>query len=180
MPVCSLSKNKTTQCLEVCRGGDGAPRTVSSCESLGHIQERRRTEADIIKGVFGGEEDWNPSAEPFLWLYSRRVKAILDKKLAASVNILPKASSLYYWNGEIEEATEVLLLIKTKTSKIHMLSSYISVHGVAELDRTERLDWTLHSVMPCVVSAVQQSGSAIHVYLLFRVLSHHGLSPDTG
>ncbi|XP_052501259.1 protein CutA homolog isoform X4 [Budorcas taxicolor] len=86
----------------------------------------------------------------------------------------------YYWNGEIEEATEVLLLIKTKTSKIHMLSSYISVHGVAELDRTERLDWTLHSVMPCVVSAVQQSGSAIHVYLLFRVLSHHGLSPDTG
>ncbi|XP_052501258.1 protein CutA homolog isoform X3 [Budorcas taxicolor] len=107
-------------------------------------------------------------------------RAILDKKLAASVNILPKASSLYYWNGEIEEATEVLLLIKTKTSKIHMLSSYISVHGVAELDRTERLDWTLHSVMPCVVSAVQQSGSAIHVYLLFRVLSHHGLSPDTG
>ncbi|XP_042098721.2 protein CutA homolog isoform X6 [Ovis aries] len=31
----------------------------------------------------------------------------------------------YYWNGEIEEAAEVLLLIKTKTSKIHMLSSYI-------------------------------------------------------
>lgn len=52
-------------------------------------------------------------------------RAILDKKLAASVNILPKASSLYYWNGEIEEATEILLLIKTKTSKIHMLSSYI-------------------------------------------------------
>ncbi|XP_065757640.1 protein CutA homolog isoform X2 [Muntiacus reevesi] len=56
-------------------------------------------------------------------------RAILDKKLAASVNILPRASSLYYWNGEIEEATEVLLLIKTKTSKIHVLSSYIrSVH----------------------------------------------------
>ncbi|XP_068829762.1 protein CutA homolog [Capricornis sumatraensis] len=52
-------------------------------------------------------------------------RAILDKKLAASVNILPTASSLYYWNGEIEEATEVLLLIKTKTSKIHMLFSYI-------------------------------------------------------
>ncbi|XP_059958294.1 protein CutA homolog isoform X4 [Mesoplodon densirostris] len=31
----------------------------------------------------------------------------------------------YYWNGEIEEATEILLLIKTKTSKVHMLSSYI-------------------------------------------------------
>ncbi|XP_046496481.1 protein CutA homolog isoform X2 [Equus quagga] len=52
-------------------------------------------------------------------------RAILDKKLAASVNILPKASSLYFWNGEIEEATQILLLIKTKTSKVHMLSSYI-------------------------------------------------------
>ncbi|XP_016069245.1 PREDICTED: protein CutA homolog [Miniopterus natalensis] len=56
-------------------------------------------------------------------------RAILDKKLAASVNILPKASSLYFWNGLIEEATEILLLIKTKTSKVHMLSSYVrSVH----------------------------------------------------
>ncbi|XP_067599602.1 protein CutA homolog isoform X1 [Pseudorca crassidens] len=52
-------------------------------------------------------------------------RAILDKKLTASVNILPKAYSLYYWNGEIEEATEILLLIKTKTSKVRMLSSYI-------------------------------------------------------
>ncbi|XP_014446003.1 protein CutA homolog isoform X3 [Tupaia chinensis] len=31
----------------------------------------------------------------------------------------------YFWKGEIEEATEILLLIKTKTSKVLMLSSYI-------------------------------------------------------
>ncbi|KAF6327603.1 hypothetical protein mRhiFer1_008304 [Rhinolophus ferrumequinum] len=37
-------------------------------------------------------------------------RTILDKKLAASVNILPKASSLYFWNGEIEEATEITLV----------------------------------------------------------------------
>ncbi|XP_037350831.1 protein CutA homolog isoform X4 [Talpa occidentalis] len=37
-------------------------------------------------------------------------RAVLDKKLATSVNILPKASSLYFWNGEIEEATEILLV----------------------------------------------------------------------
>ncbi|XP_066223400.1 protein CutA homolog isoform X4 [Saccopteryx leptura] len=51
--------------------------------------------------------------------------SVLDKKLAGSVNILPKASSLFFWNGEIEEATEILLLIKTKTSKVHVLSSYV-------------------------------------------------------
>lgn len=56
-------------------------------------------------------------------------RAVLEKKLAASVNILPKASSLYFWKGEIEEATEILLLIKTRTSKVPILSSYIrSVH----------------------------------------------------
>nr|XP_026264431.1 protein CutA homolog isoform X1 [Urocitellus parryii] len=53
-------------------------------------------------------------------------RGILDKKLAASVNILPKTSSLFFWKGEIEEATEVLLLIKTKTSKVLMLSGFIS------------------------------------------------------
>uniref|UniRef100_A0A8D2D3L3 Protein CutA homolog n=1 Tax=Sciurus vulgaris TaxID=55149 RepID=A0A8D2D3L3_SCIVU len=52
-------------------------------------------------------------------------RAILAKKLAASVNILPKTSSLFFWKGEIEEATEILLLIKTKTSKVLKLSSFI-------------------------------------------------------
>ncbi|XP_036983339.2 protein CutA homolog isoform X3 [Artibeus jamaicensis] len=56
---------------------------------------------------------------------SQNLRAVLGKKLAASVNILSEASSLYFWNGEIEEATEILLLIKTKTSKVHILSSYV-------------------------------------------------------
>uniref|UniRef100_A0A8C8RCI9 Protein CutA homolog n=1 Tax=Pelusios castaneus TaxID=367368 RepID=A0A8C8RCI9_9SAUR len=37
-------------------------------------------------------------------------RAIMDKKLAACINILPKASSMYFWKGEIEEATEILLV----------------------------------------------------------------------
>ncbi|XP_005987481.1 protein CutA homolog [Latimeria chalumnae] len=56
-------------------------------------------------------------------------RAVLEKKLAACVNIMPKVSSMYSWKGEIGEATEILLLIKTRTSKIHELSEYIrSVH----------------------------------------------------
>ncbi|XP_049629041.1 protein CutA homolog isoform X2 [Suncus etruscus] len=31
----------------------------------------------------------------------------------------------YFWNGVIEENTEILLLIKTKTSKVQLLSGYI-------------------------------------------------------
>uniref|UniRef100_A0A8C6ZLZ5 CutA divalent cation tolerance homolog n=1 Tax=Nothoprocta perdicaria TaxID=30464 RepID=A0A8C6ZLZ5_NOTPE len=37
-------------------------------------------------------------------------RAIMDKKLAACVNILPKTSTLYFWKGEIEESTEILLV----------------------------------------------------------------------
>ncbi|NXM65820.1 CUTA protein, partial [Serilophus lunatus] len=56
-------------------------------------------------------------------------RAIMDKKLAAHVNILPKSSALYFWKGELEESTEILLLVKTRTSKIGQLSNYVrSIH----------------------------------------------------
>ncbi|XP_061867759.1 protein CutA [Colius striatus] len=56
-------------------------------------------------------------------------RAIMDKKLAAYVNILPKSSALSFWEGELEETTEILLLVKTRTSKIGELSNYIrSIH----------------------------------------------------
>ncbi|NXO43459.1 CUTA protein, partial [Locustella ochotensis] len=56
-------------------------------------------------------------------------RAIMDKKLAAHVNILPKSSALYFWKGELEESTEILLLVKTRTSKIGELSNYVrSIH----------------------------------------------------
>ncbi|NWI96309.1 CUTA protein, partial [Pitta sordida] len=56
-------------------------------------------------------------------------RAIMDKRLAAHVNILPKSSALYFWKGELEESTEILLLVKTRTSKIGELSDYVrSIH----------------------------------------------------
>ncbi|NWU02321.1 CUTA protein, partial [Urocynchramus pylzowi] len=56
-------------------------------------------------------------------------RAIMDKRLAAHVNILPESSALYFWKGELEESTEVLLLVKTRTSKIEELSNYVrSIH----------------------------------------------------
>ncbi|NXQ13133.1 CUTA protein, partial [Peucedramus taeniatus] len=56
-------------------------------------------------------------------------RAIMDKRLAACVSILPKSSALYFWKGELEESTEILLLVKTRTSKIGELSNYVrSIH----------------------------------------------------
>lgn len=46
-------------------------------------------------------------------------KALVEKKLAACVNILPAMSSIYMWEGEVKEMTEVKMLVKTKTEKMN-------------------------------------------------------------
>ncbi|MGO2332363.1 divalent-cation tolerance protein CutA [Pseudoalteromonas sp. MIP2626] len=46
-------------------------------------------------------------------------KALVERKLAACVNILPKVASIYIWEGEVVEATEAKLLIKTKLDKMN-------------------------------------------------------------
>lgn len=38
---------------------------------------------------------------------------LVDKRLAACVNVIPKMHSVYRWQGKIEEEDEQLLLIKT-------------------------------------------------------------------
>ena len=38
---------------------------------------------------------------------------LVEKQLAACVNIIPNISSVYRWEGQIQSESEVLLLIKT-------------------------------------------------------------------
>jgi len=40
-------------------------------------------------------------------------RAIVERQMAACVNVLPKIHSTYRWQGKVEEAEEWLLLIKT-------------------------------------------------------------------
>ncbi|NKF21632.1 divalent-cation tolerance protein CutA [Solimonas marina] len=39
-------------------------------------------------------------------------RALVERRLAACVSVLPKLQSIYRWQGEIESAEESLLLIK--------------------------------------------------------------------
>jgi periplasmic divalent cation tolerance protein len=43
-------------------------------------------------------------------------RAIVEKRLAACVNILPGMISHYWWQGQIERAEEVVMFIKTRAA----------------------------------------------------------------
>ena len=52
-------------------------------------------------------------------------KEIIENDLAACVNIIPGMSSIYKWEGKIEEANEVILIAKTHTSKMQELTEFV-------------------------------------------------------
>ncbi len=48
---------------------------------------------------------------------SRIAEMLVNSRLAACVQILPEIQSVYRWKGEVERASEVLLLAKTTEDK---------------------------------------------------------------
>jgi periplasmic divalent cation tolerance protein len=53
--------------------------------------------------------------------------ALVDARLAACVNILPSPiQSIYRWKGKVEEAQEILLLIKTTQERFPALRDRIA------------------------------------------------------
>lgn len=54
---------------------------------------------------------------------------IIELKLAACVNMLPKTNSIYLWNDKIERSEEVLMVIKTNSANLVELEEKIlSLH----------------------------------------------------
>jgi periplasmic divalent cation tolerance protein len=51
---------------------------------------------------------------------------LVEQHLAACVNILPGVQSIYRWQGAVESATEVLMLIKTNTARAQEVQSAIA------------------------------------------------------
>ena len=43
-------------------------------------------------------------------------RALIERKLAACVNVLAECTSVYRWQGKVETAAEVPLLIKTRAA----------------------------------------------------------------
>lgn len=55
--------------------------------------------------------------------------ALLARRVAACVNLLPGIESRYHWKGRIESSVEVILLIKTARDRLDALTAAIrSLH----------------------------------------------------
>jgi len=50
---------------------------------------------------------------------------LVDQRVAACVNVLPKARSIYRWNEKVEEASEWMLIIKSRRDLFAALRSEI-------------------------------------------------------
>ncbi len=55
-------------------------------------------------------------------------KLILEKHLAACVNLLPGIESHYWWQAKLEQSAEVLLLIKTSAENFEPLRELVALH----------------------------------------------------
>lgn len=85
-------------------------------------------------------------------------RAVLERKLAACANIIPAMTSLYWWQGVLEQAQESVVIFKTTEAAVVALTEAIkALHSyecpcVAVLPVTggsaEYLGWIGHEVKP--------------------------------
>jgi periplasmic divalent cation tolerance protein len=70
---------------------------------------------------------------------------IVEKRLAACVNIIEGMTSMYWWESRIETATEVVVIAKTRKDLMDKLTAFVkSVHSYK---------------IPCIVSVPITGGN---------------------
>ncbi|XP_056371996.1 protein CutA homolog [Oenanthe melanoleuca] len=84
------------------------------------------------RGDTGGDSGGGPGSVsaafvtcPNLSVATELARALVQHRLAACVNIVPGVTSVYTWQGKLEEDSEVLLMIKTRSSRVPALSDFV-------------------------------------------------------
>jgi periplasmic divalent cation tolerance protein len=62
----------------------------------------------------------------------RIARALVESQIAACATLLPEAHSFYAWEGKVESAREVLLVVKTSAAHVERVQQLIvSLHTYA-------------------------------------------------
>jgi periplasmic divalent cation tolerance protein len=74
-------------------------------------------------------------------------RTLVDRRAAACVNIIPQVASIYRWQGNVEEAREWLLIVKTTA---------------AAFDQVRRVIGELHSydIPECICLTIEDGSSS--------------------
>jgi len=57
-------------------------------------------------------------------------KLVVEERLSACANIIPKIKSYYWWKNKLEEGSEAMLLLKTKKDNVdNLISRIIELHS---------------------------------------------------
>jgi periplasmic divalent cation tolerance protein len=86
----------------------------------------------------------------------RIARTVLGEKLVACANIIPKMESIYWWEGNLEEDVESVLLLKThsksvdkvidRVKEIHSYQTLCALEIQIKSGSREYLDWLDNSL----------------------------------
>jgi periplasmic divalent cation tolerance protein len=79
------------------------------------------TKARVVLTTTGSQEEAQKIAQ-----------ALVERRLAACVNLVPRIESVYRWQGKVESATEWLLIVKTTAERFESVRD-----GIKELHSYE-------------------------------------------
>jgi len=87
----------------------------------------------------------------------RMALALVQERLAACVNIVPKITSYYWWDDAVQSDEEAMLIVKTTQQKFDALMKYVLENHPYELP--EIIGMLLGSASPDYVAWVKSETS---------------------
>lgn len=64
---------------------------------------------------------------------TKLARLLVEKKLAACVNIIPTVQSIYHWEGQVQADAEALLIIKTSSRRCRAAAHALKEHHPYEV-----------------------------------------------
>src|SRR5579871_5907924 len=95
----------------------------------GWLREEKRSMSVMFVYVTTGDAD-----------EARRLgRQVVEEQLAACANILPGVTSIFRWEGKVDEASEALLILKTTEARLEQLIQRVKLLHSYELPCIEAL-----------------------------------------